>query len=267
MRTRNNQFYPVGVLYVRAIHPFSGLCSPRATGNSYIMKKQIAVLIGLLGALTTNAQTLQFYNATRNFTLWPGDKHTVGFYAQKIKPNYSAQVVLTDIETGGNNFFDLVAIDLPLKNGVNGYEFSIPFSWWPTTGKYRAGIRVIDQNTGVISSCTRPGVLEIKGAIWHPRAGDVFSQGAQVLVVWTTRAQIIADFFQLSLINDDDTSYRELLEGDVDPFTGRTTVQLPSGLTGNSFRIAVDGYMVLEEFGFLFNDLTESSESETFRIN
>jgi hypothetical protein len=195
-----------------------------------------------------------------------GNELSVAFTAAGMPAGQDATIWLVDSATH-ITITEIVAIGIPVKNGVNAATFHIPFSWHQS-GRFHVKVVVtILDKQGLIAkqaSSVGTGVIRIRSAVIWPYGGTVLSKGHGSWVTWSTESLIIADYFKIYLYNES-LGYLELVAEDVDPSAGRYFWNVPN-VTGSGFRILIDGFLLLEEDGHTFEDPSDLTQSELLRI-
>lgn len=214
-----------------------------------ILQSAIAILLAWQASATT-LTVLPGSSATEN----AGNSASVDFTAKGVIAGQLAYVWLV------NSVEDnLVVIDIPMTEGFNHVQFTIPFSW-SDPGRFYVQIR-----SGA-ARATSPYNFRIRSAIIYPYGGTLVWNGLASCVKWSTESFINADFLQLSLVNES-LGERYILADDIDPEAGVFFWIAPAGVAGSNFRLVLEGYFdMVDEYGYPFEDWSESTTSEVIRI-
>ena len=195
-----------------------------------------------------------------------GNLLNVPFTASGIPAGESAEVWFVDAATH-TTVTELVAIDIPVRNGANIASFNIPFSW-SQPGKYRVKVvvTILDKH-GLIAKQVigmSSSTIRVRSAVIRPYGGTTLNQGHGTWVTWSTESVNRAQFFKVSVSNES-TGFRQLVGDRVDPSAGRYFFTVPH-VTGSGFRIVLKGYVLIEEDDYYFEDTVESTQSEKLTI-
>ena len=190
----------------------------------------------------------------------------MAFTASGIHPRESAEVWLVDAATH-TTITELVAIDIPVRNGANVASFHIPFSWY-LPGKYhvKVVVTILDKH-GLIAKQTvgmGSATIRIRSAVIWPYGGATLNKGNGTWVTWSAQSVNNAQFFKISVSNEN-TGFRQLVGDRVDPSTGRYFFTVPN-VTGSGFRILIEGFILIEEDDYYFEDPVEFTQSEKLNI-
>jgi hypothetical protein len=227
----------------------------------------IAILLGVSSgvarlAAATSVQVTPAPGSTEN----AGNILNVAFTASGIPAGETAEIWLQDAHYPYTDT-DIVAIDIPVRNGANVASIHIPFSWSPGSYQVRVVITITDANNHLVKQVHSTGsaIIRIRSAVIWPYGGATLNRGWGTWVTWSTQSVNSAQFFRVSVINEA-TGFRQEVGDSIDPSAGRYFFKVPS-ITGSGFRIEIVGYVVIpEEDGYLFEDEVEYTQSERLNI-
>ena len=238
--------------------------------NRNIIKSIIASLaVSLLGPNLVSAQIAQALQVTSlsRTTQNAGNDVEVAFSAKGFAADQTAVLWLLDRATH-TAVQEIIAIDVPVREGENKVTFTLPFSWtYP--GYFHVQLVVTLLNAeGQISkqvSSICPYTLRVRTAVIWPYGGTVINKSYErSWVTWATQDLIEAQYFKIYLHNET-TGYLQLLADNVDPSLGRYLWTIPD-VSGGNFRLLIQGFIPIEEDGSIFEDPAEITQSEKFFI-
>jgi hypothetical protein len=238
--------------------------------NRNVIKSIIVGLaVSLLGPNFVSAQTGQTLEITSlsRTTQNAGNNVEVTFRAEGFTADQTATLWLVDRATH-TAIQEIIAIDVPVREGANTLTFTIPFSWTYPGYFHVQLIATILNAEGQISkqvSSLSPDTLRVRSAVIWPYGRTVINKSYQrSWVTWTTTDVIEAQYFKIYLSNEI-TGYLQLLDDQVDPSLGRYLWTIPD-VSGGNFRLLIQGFIPIEEEGSIWEDPAEITQSEKIFI-
>lgn len=224
------------------------------------MKTLITILVAI-ATFTASARSIVI-QASPNITRNAGQTVPLTFVAEGFAAGpRPIEIRLVNAKTWASE----VIVQATLVNGVNKLQVEIPWSLevpGPYVLKIVAGVTAVSDKR----------IITIRSAVIWPYAGTVFPANGTASVSWFVGDWYLGDYMDIAL-HDEDTN--QTYEIDViNPDWGRFEFGLPYGLTGNHFRILLDGFFILEsqtlpddlESGQSYVGYVESTESALIAI-
>jgi hypothetical protein len=226
------------------------------------MKTNLFPIVAIMAiALNTQAGSIKM-PAGSNITRNAGQSIPISFTASGWPLSKTCNVWLMNAQTWT---LDLIAIDLPVRNGVNTLNVQIPWEW-DKPGKYL--VRVTCSPT----LATSTWYLTVRTAIKYPWSGAQWWPGALAAVTWVTDG-LAFDSMAVTLTSEATGDDLDLLSDYyvADPLSGRYEFVVPNAPAGQ-YRVYIDGYIEGMEWDWEtgeywhYSELVQSTRSERIVI-